>query len=81
MENGSVFEIYMSDWWISLYIQNVIGMDIHAFAVAAVFLVIGFRKLWRNAQAAAKLKEPKPLLGVVRSKDLKDPWDDEDGKH
>lgn len=82
MENNSVFEIYMSDWWISLYITNVIGFDIHALAVVAVLFVIGFRKLWRNAKEAAKLKQsqPKTMLGVVRPKD-KDPWDDEDGKH
>jgi len=64
MEN-SVFELYMSDWWISLYVQNVVGFDVHVLAVTAVLLLIGLRKLIRKAKETAKL-QPKPLLGVVQ---------------
>lgn len=71
MENA-LFDLYVADWWISIYVHNVFGMDMHVLLPAAVLLVLGIRNLYRRGREAAKL-QPKPLLGVVRPKD-------EDGK-
>ena len=65
-------EVYISDWWISVYISGTLGMDVHVWVPVTIALVIAIRKIYKRGLAATKL-QPKPLLGVVRPKD-------EDGK-
>lgn len=71
MENA-ILDLYVSDWWISIYVKDSFGLDVHVWVPAAILLVLAIRKIYRRGREAAKL-QPKPLLGVVRPKD-------EDGK-
>jgi hypothetical protein len=56
-------DLLIADWWISLYIANVIGVDIALWVPFAVIAIIVAVRYIRYKRSEVKIS---PLLGVLQ---------------
>lgn len=58
-----IIDLLVADWWISLYIANVIGVDIAVWVPFAVLALVLLVRYVRYRRSQVKIS---PLLGVLQ---------------
>jgi hypothetical protein len=58
----------ISDWWLSLYINNAMQLDIHVGVIGGVLLIVAGVILFRRTRRQMKLDNSLALLGAVYAK-------------
>jgi len=58
----------INNWWLSLYIDNVIQLDIQVGVIGGILLIVAGIILFRRTRRQMKLDNSLALLGAVYAK-------------